>query len=347
MLSFVYNKKEQKLILEDRPKPKPAPDDAILKVSVSAICGTDIRTYRHGSSRIKQGRIVGHEVTGILEEVGENIHGFTPGERVIVTPAIGCGDCYSCRRGYTNLCDNLETIGFDYDGGFAEFVALPAKAFHMGNINRIADSVSDNEAVLCEPVACVVNGQEPLGITEGETVAIFGAGFIGCMHAELAFLSGAERVIMIELSRPRLDVAQTHVPDIQAVHLESEDLQEKLQDLTSGRGADVVITACSAGKAQADALDVAAKRGRISLFGGLPGDPKGFLDSNVIHYKELGVFGVHASTVEQNIRVSSWLADGILKPGKYLGKPFQLSNIEKAFQALLEEEIMKAIVIPN
>jgi len=347
MLSFVYDEHERKLSLEEKPKPELSSDTAILKVTSSAICGTDIRAYKHGSSRINHGRIVGHEVTGILEEVGSDIDGFTPGERVVITPAIGCGRCYSCTRGYTNLCDNLKTIGFDYDGGFAEYVELPGIAFRMGNINRVPDTVQGNEAVLCEPIACVLNGQEPLKITDGETVAIFGAGFIGCMHAELALLSGAENIIMIELSRHRLETARTLVPNIIAVHLEKDNLTDRVREITSGRGADVVITACSAGSAHTDALNIAAKRGRVSLFGGLPGEANGFLDSNIIHYAELGVFGVHASTVKQNRQVSAWIAEGLLKPGKYIGKPFHLSRIDEAFRALEDEEIMKAIIIPN
>jgi L-iditol 2-dehydrogenase len=114
MQTLVYDERTKKLLLSERPKPKPSAANAILKVSVSAICGTDIRTFKHGSSRITDGRIVGHEVTGILEEVGENIAGFKPGERVIVTPAIGCGKwkTYWSSNWSPHHCCNEQWFGY-------------------------------------------------------------------------------------------------------------------------------------------------------------------------------------------------------------------------------------------
>jgi L-iditol 2-dehydrogenase len=346
VLAYVYDT-TGKLALQERPQPVPKEDNAIIQVHACSICGTDLRTYLHGSSKITPPRIIGHEVCGTITAIGQQIQGFSVGDRVTVAPAIGCGRCYSCSRGYTNLCDELKTIGFQYEGSFAEYMEIPFSAFRQGNVNKVATHMKHEEAVLAEPIACVVNGQEFLKIQEGDTVAIFGSGFIGCIHAELAFLKGVEQVIMIEIARTRAEQAKKFLPKIHIIDPTQIELAEEVKRLTDKKGVDVAITACSSGKAQIDALNITAKRGRVSLFGGLPGESQGFLDSNLIHYKELSVYGVHASTPAQNRLVLEWIAQGKLTVNKYISKIFALQNIEEAFHALQHENIMKAIIMPR
>lgn len=346
MLAYVYDR-SGKLSLREKPKPEPRDDNAIIKVDACSICGTDFRIYLHGSNRITPPRIIGHEVCGTLITVGKKITGFSVGERVILTPAIGCGRCYPCSKGYTNLCENLKTIGFQYDGGFAECMEIPLIFFGKGNVNKIEDHVIDEEVVLTEPISCVVNAQEFLKIKKGECVAIFGSGFIGCMHAELAFISGADQVIMIEINRKRADQAKQLIPRLKTIDPIQVDLVEKINDLTIGKGADVAIIACSSGRAQMDALNITAKRGRVSLFGGLTGESKGLLDSNLIHYKELSIYGAHASTTLQNSLVLDWITKGKLRVKKYISKIFDLRHIEEAFKSIQNESIIKVVIKPK
>jgi len=346
VLAYVYDK-NGKLSLKEKPKPEPRDDNAIIKVDACSICGTDFRIYLHGSNRITPPRIIGHEVCGTLITVGKKITGFSVGERVILTPAIGCGRCYPCSKGYTNLCENLKTIGFQYDGGFAEYMEIPLIFFGKGNVNKIEDHVIDEEVVLTEPISCVVNAQEFLKIKKGECVAIFGSGFIGCMHAELAFISGADQVIMIEISRKRAEQAKQLIPRIKIINPTQIDLVKEVNNLTVGKGADVAIVACSSGRAQMDALNITAKRGRVSLFGGLTGESKGFLDSNLIHYKELSIYGAHASTAVQNRLVLDWITKGKLRVKKYISKIFDLRHIEEAFKSIQNESIIKVIIKPK
>jgi len=345
MLAFVYDL-ENKLKLMEVPRPQLKEDCAIVKVMATSICGTDFRTYMYGSKKISPPRIIGHEFAGIIEEVGSKIIGFHPGDRISVAPAIGCGKCYSCGKGHTNMCDELKSIGFQYDGTFAQYIAVPLQAFEMGNVNKLGALIEDEEATLAEPIACAVNGQEFLNIKEGDSVAIFGSGFIGCIHAELAMQSGAGMIIMSEIAKKRIEQAIKLVPKIKIVNPAEKPLHEEVMRLTQGRGADVVIVACSSGKAQEDAIKIAAKRGRISLFGGIPGEAKGFLDSNEIHYKELSVFGVHASTPLQNKKVIDWISTGRLKIKKYISRVYPLKDIVNAFEAIKNENILKAIVKP-
>jgi len=344
MKAFVYQGEKSFRLVSDLRVPKARRDTAVIRVRACSVCGTDLRTWQKGSERITPPRITGHELCGEIVEIGEGRKGFQVGQRISMAPAIGCGSCYACSRGFTNLCDRLETIGFQYDGGFAEYMEVPAVAFERGNVYLTPDGVSDEEAALAEPIACVINGQEFLHIEPGESVAIFGSGFIGCMHAELARMKGAGPIILIEPNRSRAEAAHQLVPFSSLVVSSSTDLHAEVKALTGARGVDVIVTACPVGQAQKDALSIAAKRGRISLFGGLAGETSGFLDSNVIHYKELSVHGVHASTPGQNRQAMAWIGEGKVDVRKYISRVYQLESIEDAFRDLQRQAVFKAVV---
>ena len=267
---------DRALRLLSREKPRVHPDTALMRVLGAAICGTDLRTYRHGSDRIRPPRVIGHEACGLIEEVGSSVKGLEPGRRVVVVPAVGCGECRWCRAGKTNMCDSLRTVGFDFDGTFAEYMEIPAQALAMGNVLPVSDSVATEQAVLAEPAACCLNGQEFLQIGPQDTVFIFGSGFIGCVHAELALRKGAKRVILSDVSDARLEVARALLPPLDTVNTASGDAVRFVRDRTDGLGADVIITACPSGDAHAAAMKMAATRARISLFGGIPGEGKWF-----------------------------------------------------------------------
>jgi L-iditol 2-dehydrogenase len=346
MKAFVYEKAGVSR-LQDFPQPKAGSGGALIRVLSCSVCGTDLRAYLHGNERITPPRITGHELCGEIVETGAGLKGFKTGERISMAPAIGCGTCYPCSRGFTNLCDNLQTIGFQFNGGFAEYMEVPPIAFKSGNVYKTPKNVSDEEAALAEPIACVVNGQEFLHIGKGDTVAVFGSGFIGCMHAELARMNGASRVIMIEPNESRARAAHALIPFSSLVIPGVMDLYAEVKKLTEGRGADVLITACPVGQAQADAVALSAKRGRISLFGGLAKETTGFIDSNAVHYKELSIHGVHASTPRQNRDVMGWISARKLDVKKYITKVYPMADIEQAFKDLQSQSVFKAVVKPQ
>ncbi|MCL2034763.1 MAG: alcohol dehydrogenase catalytic domain-containing protein [Oscillospiraceae bacterium] len=346
MLSYVY-RKNSGLALEERENPAlGAGAGAVIKVSACSVCGTDIRTYRFGSGKITDGQIIGHEAVGLIVELSDkHKDSFSLGDRVAVAPAIGCGYCASCVRGRTNMCDNLKTIGFDYAGGLAGYMAVPDAAFRMGNVYRLPESPEYSRFTLSEPLACAINGQSFLHIQEEDDVVIFGSGVIGCFHAELAYLSGAGRVVMIEPSEQRRQEAGVLVPGVKLIDPARENIQEAVTSLFGGKGADAVIVACSAGSAQAAGLELLAKHGRISLFGGISGDSKNFLDSNLIHYRELSVYGAHASTPEQNRQASELIVSGSINAEKYITGRYPLTELEKVFEKCSRGEILKAVIV--
>jgi len=336
-----------KIVVQEVPQPEVEAGGLLLKVKACAVCGSDVRTIWHGSSHVKPPRILGHEVVGVVLEVGSGVSEYKIGDWVAVAPAIGCGNCVYCRSGHTNMCPELETIGFEFDGGFAEVMAVPAKAVRQGHVNKLPAGLSFEKAVLAEPLACCINGQEPLAIGLGQTVAVIGAGIIGLFHAELALLKGATQVFVADVVPARLEYARVLGSKVVTINSTEVDPVEKVLARTEGCGVDVVIVACPVGQAQAQALQMVARRGRVSLFGGLPSDSSlGYLDSNIIHYKEIGVFGSHASTALQNRLALNLLAHDQINVSHYVTHVFPLPQIMEGISAVKEGRIMKAIIQP-
>ncbi len=342
MKAFVYHG-ETNFSIDDVPKPKAGAGEAVAKVLCASICGTDLRTYRFGNPKLKTPVIVGHEACYEIVEADPDT-GLKPGDRYIMAPAIGCGECKSCKKNRSNMCDNLLTIGFQMDGTFAEYIRIPALAVRQGHLIPIPDSISDIAASVVEPVACAVNAQNYLKIEPGDSVLIYGSGYLGCIHAELAYMQGADKVIVAEISESRRRQVKQFVPAVEVIDSGDAGYMDQVRALTDG-GVDVVITACPAGITHRQGLELLYKNGRISLFGGLPGTDNYHLDSNLIHYKELGVFGAHASTVAQNKQVLEAVVSGKLNVEKYV-TAFPFEDIEKAFESVVTEKAVKAVVIP-
>ncbi len=341
MKACVYEGQNQ-IVYKEKEKPVPV-QGAVAKVLNASICGTDLRTYRFGNTKLDFQRTVGHEACMVIESVSKEITGFGPGDRVIVAPAVGCGTCLNCRRGHTNMCSDLHTIGFEYDGTFAEYCFIPGQAFNMGNVIKVPENVSSLSACVAEPVACAINAQGFLKIQKGENVLIFGAGYLGCIHAELAFLSGASKVFVAEPAEKRRKQVQQYLPGITVLDPAKPDFIETVKALAGEDGIDAAITACPAGVTHRQAQAIVNCQGRISLFGGLAGESSGFLDSNLTHYKELCIYGVHASTPDHNRKAIELISSGRLNVEKYISI-FEMRDIEDAFNSLINEQSVKAVL---
>lgn len=347
MKAYVMNE-ERKMIVKDMPEPIPTESNAIIDVKYASICGTDFRTFTKGNEKITPPRIMGHESVGIVRHAGAlaKANGIQVGDRVTTAPAIGCGECWPCKTGHTNMCNHLQTIGFQYEGAFAEQMEIPRQAIQMGNVVKVPDNVSDMSAVLSEPAACALNAQQYLKIQPDDYVVIYGSGYIGCIHAELARLAGASKIIMVEIAEARAEIAKKMIPGIYMINPKLQDTVEEVARITGGRGANVVITALSVPSAHTEAQIIAAKMGRISLFGGIAGESKGFLDSNLIHYKELSVHGVHATTANMMKQILAYVAEGKLNLEKYVSYVCKLENIEDGFVSIRDQNALKVLVQP-
>ena len=272
MLAAVYYGPDD-LRVEEARTPEVEPGDVLLRVLSASICGTDLRIL-HGQHRMFPAgtvRIPGHEMVGEVVQAGSGVNGLEPGQRVFAAPNWGCGTCRQCVSGANNLCASYSAIGVTQDGAFAEYVLIPAAAMRQGNLMPISEAVDPAVAALVEPFACVLRGQNALGIRPGETVLVIGAGPIGLMHVALARLRGAGLVIVSEPNQARREQAAAMGAD-HVIDPSSQDLEEAVRGQSGREGADAVIVAAPTHTGQEAALRAAAIGGRINFFGGLPKD---------------------------------------------------------------------------
>jgi L-iditol 2-dehydrogenase len=338
--------------VEDAPEPQAGPGEVKIRVRNCSTCGTDLKIYRYGHHRIDPPRVMGHEIAGEIVEVGDGVNSdgavaWAPGDRVQVIAAIPCGKCAECLRGRMTVCPNQTSMGYQYDGGFAQYMIVPAQVLAVNGLNRIPEGVGFDEASVAEPLACVLNGQELARVGEGDDVVIVGSGPIGCLHVRLARSRGAARVFLVELNRERLERAATLVHPDEAITPEDGDIVEQILKLTDGRGADVAITAAASGKAQEQALRYAARQGRISFFGGLPQDaPTITCDSNLVHYRELTIVGANGSSPAHNARALELIASGAVPVKDLITHRLPLDGVLEALDIVSRGEAIKVTIEP-
>ena len=333
--------------LEDAPEPDAGPGEVKIRVRACSMCGTDVKISTSGHQRIVPPRVMGHEIAGEVVAVGEGVEGWAAGDRVQVIAAIPCGTCDWCRAGLMTICPNQVSMGYDFDGGFAPYMIVPAAVLAVDGLNRIPDGVSFAEASVAEPFACAINAQELAGTHDGDVVVVVGSGPIGCLHVRLARARGAATVLLVELSRERLDLAADLVKPDAAICASEVDPVEAVLAATGGRGADLVITAAASGAAQEQALRMVAPRGRISFFGGLPKDrPTITLDSNLVHYRELTIVGANGSSPEHNRQALRHIADGSVPVSDLITHRLPLEQVRDGIDVVRSGTGIKVTIEP-
>ena len=317
-----------------------------LRVRACAVCGSDMRIFHHGNPRVHPPAIIGHEVAGEVTAVGRGVRRFAVGQRLALGADVPCGKCEWCRRGLGNNCPENHAIGYQFPGGFAEEMILNTMVVSYGPVTPIPDSVSDEEAALAEPLGCAINGLEMCRLERGETLCIIGAGPIGCMMIELGRHMGAERIIVIQRSRKRLELAKRFGAD-HYLCPEDTDVMRAVQDVTAGRGPDVVVTTCGSVEAHEQAIEMVAKRGCVNLFGGLAKGARNLsVPSNTIHYKECYVLGSHGSVPRQHAAAMALIERRIVHVARCITHRFPLDEIRAAIQAAESHEGLKVMVKP-
>jgi len=333
--------------IEDIDEPTPGPGEVKIRVRNCSTCGTDVKIFKFGHHHIVPPRVMGHEIAGDVVETGEGVTGWTPGDRVQVIAAIPCGRCVECVRGRMTVCPNQESIGYHYDGGFAEYTVVPAKVLAVGGLSSISDSLSYAEASVAEPLACVLNGQDLARVGVGDDVVVVGAGPIGCLHVRLARARGAARVFLADVNADRLAAAAAIVAPDATVDSSHVDPVDEVLKLTDGRGADVVIVAAASGKAQEQGLQMAARQGRISFFGGLPKDnPVIACDSNLVHYRELTIVGANGSSPAHNRQALRLIASGAVPVADLITHRLPLDRALEAFDIVATGAAIKVTIEP-
>ena len=362
--AFLYTDRPKHMGTENVPKPNCKENDVLIKVTACAVCGTDGRMYEGTKDATKgsvpqirgygEGKfIIGHEIVGIVEEIGSEVKNreYEIGSKVIMVTSVGCQkkECRPCREGNYNMCANNKPIGYYYPGGFAEYILVQDRAVKQGVIIPVLSDapISDEHLAMIEPLSCAINGQNYLNIKKGEYVAVVGAGPIGLMHCLLAKAKGA-KVILAEYSEERLTKAKEFGFD-HYIATKDADLVQSISGITKDEGVDVGIVACSVSKVAEDLLGAMAMKGRLSFFAGFPKQNSILkLDGNIIHYKEVSIYGAFASHKSQFEEALKLIVSKKLVMDKIVTHIFSLENTVEAMEKMLDKKgnALKVVIKP-
>lgn len=319
------------LIVKDVPDPQLEGGSVILKVNLCSICGTDLRIYHYGHARIKLPHILGHEISGEIKSVGQGVKDYKIGDRVAVVPRITCGKCFYCRKGQPIYCQSSQSFGYQLSGGYAEYLLVPSYGIKFGVLNKIPQAVTFEEAALAEPLSCCIRAQKTSRVGQGDVVIVIGGGPLGIVHCRLAKANGAGKVMLIERDTRRLEGVNLASVD-EVINPLQGNAEGEISSLTEGRGADVVIVACSSAQALEQSFSLASKGGRVNIFAGLPPLSSTIaLDGNLIHYREVSVQGSHSSTPTEHREALDMIAGKKIEIGDLMTHKFPLDSIEEAF----------------
>lgn len=333
--------------IREVPDPDPPEDGLVLKVEACGVCGSDLRRWKEGPPPGVDDITPGHEVSGVVEQVGKGVTRYAPGDCLAIAPDIHCGHCYYCKRGMYNLCDNLRFLGITpgYPGGFADKMVLTGEILTNGIVHPMPTGLSFSYAAIAEPCCSVLAMHQNTATSLGDTVVVLGAGPIGCLHVAIAKARGASAIVS-EPVKKRLEMVQAFEPDA-TIDPTSEDVVACVRELTDDLGADIVVCANPVASTQTKAVEMVRKRGTIVLFGGLPkANPMTTLDGNIIHYGEITVVGAFSYHPTYHELALDLLNRGVIPADLLITDTFPLEEVGAAFEAAASGHVLKVVVTP-
>lgn len=319
----------------DVAQPRAGDGESLIRVTHSGVCGTDLKIYQ-GGIPVQHPLIMGHEMVGeVVESFAKNE--FSSGSRVIVNPVLFCGDCYQCRAGQSHICPNSGILGREFDGGFAEYVVAPNV-----NVHSVSKELDDVEVPLIQVLTTCVHAQRLTDIFPGEAVVVMGLGVAGQLHAQLVKGRGAGPVIGISRSAWKRDLAIQMGADY--VFDPNDNVEQKVRELTEGRGADLVIEAAGHVPVLAQAMELTRIGGRIMGFG-IYTAPQGELPFYQFYFKEINFINARAAKAEDFPASMELVRNGTVKLQPLLSHTFRLRELEKALEFLTVPDVERMKVI--
>lgn len=334
-----YNNKD--IRIEDLPKPRISNDEILVKVIASGICGSDVMEWY----RVKKApRILGHEISGEIEEVGKNVNQYKIGDRVFVSHHVPCNECRYCRAGFHTVCDTLKSTNFD-PGGFAQFIRVPEINVRFGTF-ILPDEVSFDEGTFVEPLGCVIRGQRFADVKKGHTVLVIGSGISGLLHIQLAKAKGAAKVIATDIDEYRLDAAKRFGADV--VINAKDNVPAIVKEANDGRLADVVIVCTAALEAFDQAFKSVDRAGILLLFAPTAPETRVPLPLFDIYFKGVKIVFSYAAVTQDIEEAIDLLKNKEINVNDMITHRFGLSNIQKGFDLVARaDKSIKVIIEPN
>ena len=341
-------------------KPQIGPDEILLEMKAAAICGTDMRILTGKKTKgVRYPSVIGHEFCGVIAEVGADVKGYEVGEKVAVANVIPCHHCSSCLRGRTNACLDRKAIGYEFDGGFEEYIRIPSICIENGNVVKLPEYMSYQAGALIEPLSCCIRGLKNAGtgfnddvliiIEAGagfnDDVLIVGAGPIGLFHLQLSKIAGARKVIVSEPNEQRRKVALELGADL-VVDPTKEDLPAIVDRETNGQGMDVIVMAIGVPALVNSTLKLCKRGGTVNLFAGFAGTGESTVEVNTIHYNEINVNGSTAYKLEDYLAAAEMIKSGKIDADKIVTHRFKIEDFQKAYDVCVAGTGLKVIIEP-
>jgi L-iditol 2-dehydrogenase len=301
----------------------PLDDEVLIKVAVTGVCRTDLKLIRVGHRDLVLPRIPGEEVVGRIVAKGSEVSAFECGDLVYVYPGVWCGACPACRSGAENLCRAMRIMGFHRDGGFAEYVTVPAQS-----VIPVPDGVAAEAAVFAEPLSCCLNALELAGLEPGMAMGIWGAGPAGTLLRRAAQAKGATAV-NVEPDRCR----RTSIGGIEC---------------GGDRAFDVCVVAVGAKAAYAEAIERLGPRGRLVVFAGLsPADDRMEVSLNQLHYHEQTLVGAYGCAYRHGVAALNLIAGGAVPVADMVSHRLPLGRLAEALELVETRRCMKVLLYPG
>ncbi len=330
MLAVVKQAPGRGLSLQEMPAPRPGRGEALIRVKRVGLCGTDLHIYHWDTwaqGRIRPPLVIGHEFSGVVEEVGPDVDSVQPGDRVTAEGHIACGACRQCRTGQSHICRQVKIIGVDVHGAFAGLIAVPA-----GNVWKLDPAISMDVGALHDPLGNAFHAVMATDV-RGKRVLILGCGPIGTFCIAIARATGAALVMASEVSAPRREMARRMGAHL-VIDPSSEPLEERVVQATGGEGADVVLEMSGSPRAIQQAFRAAHDGGEVALLG-LPNEEVPLNVSRDLIFKGLTVRGIVGRRMYETWhQMRSYLLAGLVDPTPVVTHRFRIHQVEEAMQAI-------------
>ncbi|MBI5538356.1 MAG: L-threonine 3-dehydrogenase [Deltaproteobacteria bacterium] len=338
MKALIKSKREQGIWMGEVPTPEIGPNDLLIKIHKTAICGTDIHIFNWddwSQRTIPVPMVVGHEFVGEVAEIGAAVQGFAIGDRVSGEGHVTCGHCRNCRAGKRHLCRNTVGVGVNRQGAFAEYLSLPAF-----NAFKVGPEIPDELASIFDPYGNAVHTVLSFDLV-GEDVLITGAGPIGCMAAAIAKHIGARHVVVTDVNDFRLELA-TKLGATRAVNVSTTNLHDVMRELKMTEGFDVGLEMSGSPAAFRDMLEVMNNGGRVGLLGIPPADTR--IDWNHVIFKGLVIKGIYGREMfETWYKMAAMIQSG-LDIKSIITHRFPIDDFEKGFEVMRSGKSGKVVL---
>lgn len=340
--AVLYGKEDVRI--ERVPIPQAAPGEIVVRVQAALTCGTDLKVFRRGyhARMLVPPALFGHEMAGIVHEVGEGVRAFRPGMRVVALNSAPCGNCFWCVRGQENLCQDL----LFNNGAYAEYMRIPARIV-LKNTLIVPESLPLEHAALTEPLACVVRGLEETGARAGDHVVVIGAGPIGLMFMHVAQLSGMKVIAVVKRDEQIAPAMNFGASQTVQIAPDTDPVAEVRALTPERRGVDVAIEAVATPLAWQWAVDMVRRGGTVNFFGGCAAGTKVEIDTNRLHYNDITLKASFHHTPAACRKAFDLLASGRFKCSEYITGRAQLAELETVLRRLMDRSNdIKTAILP-